>query len=336
MKHTGTTDFVRAMLVAALVLLPAVGGAAEGTGSTGASYLLHPVGSKSIAMGEVKSALLGDPFSWLSNPGALNGMNGHGLGVFHAEWIIDTRYDNVSYSYRLNDRVIFGGAFLFTYRPNIQGYNESGTETVELKSNNYQIVLGAGFTPIESLMAGVNLKYFRETLDEWSAGGVGVDLGCLYRFDRTRTTFGFAVQNLGPDISFNDLDEPLPVTIRGGASQTLVPMEGIASLSAAVDLVKPRFEDLYVGTGFELEIYDMLAVRIGYCGQESRPGSGLTLGGGFTVRETLTIDYAWTPYGDLGDFHHISIFFGVPKKKGQSHSLFENVPSRSTQTGTSR
>jgi hypothetical protein len=206
---------------------------------------------------------------------------------------------------------------------------------MELKSNNYQIVLGAGFTPIENLMAGINLKYFKEKLDEWSAGGVGFDIGCLYHIDRTRTTFGAAVQNIGPDISFNDVDEPLPMTIRGGASQTII-LNGIAALTAAVDLVKPRFEDLYASAGLELEMYDMLAVRAGYCGQDSRPGSGLTLGGGFTIRENLMIDYAWTPYGDLGDFHHISIFFGVPKKKTQHQSLFENAPVRPAQAGTPR
>ncbi|HUV37688.1 MAG TPA: PorV/PorQ family protein [Patescibacteria group bacterium] len=336
MKRARFIHLIGMILAGALAILPAVAGAAEGAGSTGASYLLHPVGSKSIAMGEVKSALLGDPFSWLSNPATLNDMTGHGLGLFHAEWIIDTRYDNVSYTYRLNDKVIFGGGFLFTYRPDIQGYDEAGIETMELKSNNYQVVLGIGFAPIDNLMTGVNVKYFKEKLDESTAGGVGVDLGCLYQVDRTGTTFGIAVQNLGQDISFNGLDEPLPLTFRGGASQTVIPKEGIVAVSAAFDLVKPRFEDLYVGAGVELEMCDVLAVRVGYCGQESRPGSGFTLGGGFTVRETVTIDYAWTPHGDLGDFHHISIFFGVPKKEAQTQSLLHNLPDQSAHAGEPR
>jgi hypothetical protein len=319
MKRTERKKLIGALLLGALVLsvLPVAAGAAEGVGSTGASYLMHPVGSKSIAMGEVKSALLGDPFSWLSNPGALNDINGHGLGISHAEWIIDTRYDNVSYNYCLNDKIIFGCGVLFTYRPNIQGYNESGLETRELKSNNYQLVLGIGFTPVTDFMAGISVKYFKEKLDEWNADGVGVDLGVLYHIEKTGTVFGFAAQNLGPDIRFDALAEPLPLTFRFGAMQNITPKEGFVSLSPAVDLVKPRFEELYVSAGIELELYEMLAIRAGYCGQKSRPGSGLTMGGGFTVRNTVTIDYAWTPYGDLGDFHHISIFFGVPKKHEQ-------------------
>jgi hypothetical protein len=299
--------------IALAALFPAASRAAEGAGSTGASYLTNPVGSKSIAMGEVKAALPNDPFGWLSNPGALNDLSAHGLGIFHAEWIVDTRYDNVTYNYRLNERLIFGGGFLYTYRPSIQGYDPTGLETKELKSNNYQIVLGLGYMPIRNLMTGVNLKYFREKLDEWSAGGVGVDLGAIYHIERTGTSLGVTAQNLGPDITFEDLDEPLPTTLRFGASQTVVPMKGIASLSAAFDLVKPRFEDIYLGIGGELELYEIMAVRIGYCGRESRSGNGLTIGGGFTLRETVTIDYAWTPYGDLGDFHHISLFFKSAK-----------------------
>lgn len=311
---------MQALILLALVI-PAWASAGEGPSSTGASYLMHPVGAKSIAMGEVKSALLGEPFGWLSNPGALGDLRGFGIGVFHTEWILDTRYENVTYHYRINDMFVLCGGFLFTYRPAIEGYSLS-LEPKELKSNNYQVVVGAGVTPISNLTAGVNLKYFREKLDEWSAGGVAVDLGLLYYLESTKTAFGFSVQNLGSDIQFDVMEEPLPITFRFGLSQRITPKEGIFSITAALDLVRPRFESLYPGAGCELEFYKVLAVRAGYAGQEYRAGSGFTMGGGFKMRETVTIDYAWTDYGDLGNFHHISLFIGIPKKADPTVSLF--------------
>jgi hypothetical protein len=317
-----TLIFGMQAVVLLALLVPACAAAGEGPSSTGASYLLHPVGAKSIAMGEVKSALLGEPFGWLSNPGAMGDMEGFGLGVFHTEWILDTRYDNVTYHYRVNDMFVLCGGFLYTYRPSMEGYSAT-LEPRELKSNNYQAVVGAGVTPVSNLTAGVNLKYFREKLDEWSAGGVAVDLGFLYYLESTKTAAGLSVQNLGSAIQFEEMEEPLPVTFRLGLSQRVTPKEGIFSITAALDLVKPRFESLYTGAGCELEFYEAFAVRAGYAGQEYRAGSGFTMGGGFKVRKTVTIDYAWTDYGDLGNFHHISLFIGIPKRVDQTVSLLE-------------
>lgn len=295
-----------------LLLIPSLTVAAEGPGGTGAAYLLYPVGSKSIAMGEVKSALLGEPFGWIANPGTLNNSQGFGVGIFHTEWILDTRYDNVSCHYRIHDKIILAGSLFYTYRPDIEGYNEF-LEPVNLKSNNYQLVLGVGVSPIQNLTAGMNIKYFKEKLDMWSAGGAAFDFGLLYHLESAKTAIGFTVQNLGPDIQFIDMEEPLPVTFRFGLSQRLTPKEEIVSVTAAFDFVKHRFESLYISAGGELEFYELCALRAGYVGRESRAGSGFTMGGGFNVKETVSIDYAWTDYGDLGNFHHISVFFNIPK-----------------------
>ena len=217
------------LILAALAPIPAT--AAEGPGGIGANYLTRPVGSKSIAMGEIRAALTGDPFNWLYNPASLQYMQGSGVGLYHSQWIIDTKYDNLSAHHRLSDKFIISGGFTMEYMPDIQGYDELGVETRTLKSNNYQALLGFGFSPTGSFTAGVNLKYFREKLDEWNAGGVGVDLGVLYTHSETGISFGLAAQNLGPDISFNSLDEPLPTTIRAGAGHSFLVIWG--SLMAA-------------------------------------------------------------------------------------------------------
>ena len=53
-----------------LITFPSSGWAAEGPSSTGAGYLDLPIGPKSIAMGEMRAALIGDPFNWTANPGS--------------------------------------------------------------------------------------------------------------------------------------------------------------------------------------------------------------------------------------------------------------------------
>lgn len=285
--------------------------AQEGPGNAGAGYLILPVGPKSIAMGETKAALLEDPFNWMANPAALHGMQGSGLGLSHSEWIVDTRYENLSGHHRISEKFIISGGIIYTYRPDIQGYDDQGQETKMLKNNNYQILVGLGFTPVKQFSAGMNIKYFRETLDDWAAGGVGIDIGALYMIEKTKTAIGFSAQNLGPDIRFDSFAEPLPLMIRFGVSHSSELIPDDLGLSLIFDLVKPRYESIYISAGLELEVIRMLAVRAGYCGQEYRPGGGFTLGGGINVRDTIAVDYAWTAYGDLGSFHRVSLYFSI-------------------------
>ena len=313
MKHLKSNHllcFLSALLIPCLFLAHSAL-AQEGTSSAGASYLTFPVGPKSIALGETKAALSGDPFNWLSNPATLHDMEGSGLGISHSQWIVDTKYDNLSGHHRINEKFIISGGIIYTYRPDIQGYDDQGQETEDLKNNNYQVLIGLGITPVKQFTAGMNLKFFRETLDEWTASGMGVDIGALYTIEKPMTKIGFSAQNLGPDIRFDSHGEPLPLTIRFGAyhESELIPDD--LGVALAFDLVKPRYENIYVSAGLEVEVIKMLAVRAGYCGQEYRPGGGFTFGGGIKVKEALMVDYAWTDYGDLGSFHRVSVYFSI-------------------------
>lgn len=293
------------------MLLSAAGRAQDGAGCSGAGYLTLPVGARSIAMGEVGSSLAGEPFGWLYNPATLHGTAGSGIGLFHSEWIMDTRYNTVDYSRRFNGSFAANLGLVYTYRPDIQGYDGLGDRTKLLKSYNYQVVTGLGFTPVPSFTTGANIKIFREKLDEWSAGGFAVDLGALYSFTEAGITAGFSIQNLGPDVKFDSLREPLPLTVRAGAAHGFAFAEDRLRLLYTFDLVKPRFESLFLSAGAELEIRGTLALRIGYCGQENRAGDGLTAGGGVKLKERLGLDYAWAPHGDLGSLHMISLFFVI-------------------------
>jgi hypothetical protein len=295
-----------------LMLIPlSAAVAAEGPGSSGASYLNLTVGAKSIAMGEVSAALIGDPFNWMSNPASLHYMEGTGVGIFHAEWIIDTNYENLNFHHRVNDMFAVTCGFVYSYQPEIQGYDELGVETKMLKSNNYQALIGFGVTPVDAFTAGINVKYFNEKLDEWNADGMAVDLGAIYAIEQYGAAIGVAVQNLGPEIKFESLDEPLPTNVVFGASQTGSHRDDTIDYLLALDLVKPRFEELYVSLGGELTLHQILSIRLGYCGNKYRPGSGFTMGGGFKLKERITFDYAWTPYGDLGSFHRIALYLAI-------------------------
>lgn len=295
-------------VVALLIPCTAV---AEGPGTTGAAFLSLTLGPKSIAMGEVKAALPGDPFNWMSNPALLGGMDGTGVGAIHAQWILDTQYEHLSTHHRVNGLFATAVGFFFQHRPDIPGFDDAGNPTGPLTYNDYQAVVGLAFSPVRSFSMGVNIKSFRERLDSYHAGGVAFDVGAVYSFKAVGLMLGAAAQNLGADVKFDAVGEPLPTTIRAGLSHTFAVVPRAIECTYAFDLVKPRYESLFLSAGAEVGFYKWLALRAGYCGQESREGSGLTVGCGVHVLDRIQLDYAWTPYGELGDFHRVSLYFSL-------------------------
>ncbi|MBN2070335.1 MAG: PorV/PorQ family protein [Candidatus Krumholzibacteriota bacterium] len=311
MEYTANTikRFLSVLVLLSVLTVPVALSATDGPGCTGANYLTYTVGSKSVAMGEAVAALSGDQFTWLSSPGTFHFMEGSGVGITHAEWLIDTRFNNLSYYQRISDMYVFSGAITYTYRPDIQGYDSYGIETSKLQSYNYVAQAGVGFTPVDQFTVGMNLKYFREKLDSWAEGGICFDLGALFTIESKNIALGFVLQNIGPDLESETMKEPLPMTIRFGASHNREIIKDKFGYGAVFDLVNPRFEDPYLSAGIELQMYNILSVRGGYLSQESKAGNNLTMGCGIRVQENLSIDYAWASFGDLDSIHKVSIFW---------------------------
>jgi len=312
MKASCISMLNRAAMAGMLLAAIAVSGAraADGPGTVGADYLTLPIGSRSIAMGEVQSSAIGEPLGWLSNPATLRCMDGMGFGVFHAEWIMDTNYDNAVYHHRLNGRFSVGAGLVSVRRPEIMGYDDGGHETKLLDNANYQVIIGMGYSPVPSFAAGLAIKYFNEKLDESSADGVGFDIGALYTITKAQLSLGIVAQNVGPAITFESLEEPLPTTLRVGASHVTEVRNGDAAVTFAFDVVKPRYERLYLNAGCELMLVKTIGVRVGYNGREYRPGSGITLGCGAAVGK-MSVDYAWASYSDLGSVHRVALYFTI-------------------------
>ena len=195
--------------------------ALEGPGATGAGYLALANGPVSIAMGETGAAIEGDPFNWIVNPALLGQTKSFGLGVSHAEWILDTRFEHAALRARL------GRAFRRRREPRLPVRSRHAgirrRRAPDGAAQEQQLSGGPRLRrdPLPGLSAGVTAKYFRETLADWSAGGAAADMGVFYAWPAPHIAIGASVQNLGADVSFDGVEEPLPTTIRGARASPL-------------------------------------------------------------------------------------------------------------------
>jgi hypothetical protein len=298
-----------AALVAIMITCAASPAAAEnGAGASGASFLSLPVGARSIALGETGAALPHDPFTWLSNPALMPFAGRSGLGAFHSQWTLDTYYDNVVAMRPLSRLVSIGAAFTYLSSPDIPGFDDLGAPTADVGNSNLQGIVGVGFEPFAGFGAGVNVKYLQERIADWTGRGWAADVGAAWNTGFRGIALGAAVQNIGSDITYIAESEKLPTAYRVGASGALpIPVSPVA-VRISADLVKKRFEDAYGCYGAEIDIRSIVFLRAGYTADTNREGDRFSVGGGLDLFNRLMVDYAWTPYGDLGSFHRISIF----------------------------
>jgi hypothetical protein len=166
-----------------------------------------------------------------------------------------------------------------------------------------------------SLMYGLNLKVLRRTLAEYSATGIGFDIGILYSpldnwcvavnaQDITTTLVAWSTGT-------NELISP---TLKIGTAYFIDLFSGRFAPTADVDV---RFENrqfasiAHIGpvsfdphVGLEFDFKKSIALRIGY--NEIKQ---MTLGAGIHLRK-LDIDYSFAQFNkenDLGDTHRISL-----------------------------
>jgi len=118
---------------------------------------------------------------------------------------------------------------------------------------------------------------------------------------------GLVFQNIGTKMKFVDEEDSLPINIRlGGAYK--VKDKWIVSLDVSAPIDNEINGGIGVENNYKLSDNVNVAWRIGYNTKTTDVGGlggySLGLGGNF---KRYRVDYAFVPFGDLGDTHRISI-----------------------------
>jgi outer membrane protein OmpA-like peptidoglycan-associated protein len=191
-------------------------------------------------------------------------------------------------------------------------------------ASDYAISLGYGQMFGDNFALGIGGKFISSNLITYSATGEAMDAGLLF-FTKDRSfTLGLSVQNVGQISNFSQYasQEKLPLVYRVGLAYRLQPKEP-THFSLGVDLEKPIDNDPVVHAGGELwwGMKDFaVALRGGYSldplNQDLGGASGATLGAGFRYNP-FEINYAFVPFGALGDTHRFSLTYRFESSEGQ-------------------
>jgi outer membrane protein OmpA-like peptidoglycan-associated protein len=164
---------------------------------------------------------------------------------------------------------------------------------------------------------GVRATVVGQSVVQFGSAGFSVDLGYLYELEHHKFYLGATLLNIGTNIQ--DFGQPLSYEF--GASYKLSKiLDKKDYLLFAAGTTGFIDTGLKVNLGTEYKIRfgkDSLALRAGYSTVNSDLGglSGATLGIGLThqfVGVQAGLDYAFVPYGVLGDTHRITLNILTP------------------------
>ncbi|MDR2211922.1 MAG: UPF0164 family protein [Spirochaetaceae bacterium] len=308
----------------------------ENAGLTTFPVLMVPMGGRAEGMGTAFSALSDDLTFIEWNPAGSSMLGFTELGVFHNNWIADTKVEGLVFASRFND-LGYGAGIKWLYTP-FSEYNMYGdrvskgyySEVVATLNLSYNFLAGYYFSGVS---LGANVKgAFRFMPDYTDTDDMGnndgkllsgsglsqsaamamVDLGALTRINlfkfynarEKNTSFALVIRNLGPPAK----NEPLPTSVTAALAY-----KPLRPLTLAFDFTLPmNMQDLslsekpYWAVGTNVNITDFLSMRAGLLGRYG--GYRLTVGSAVNLGKiTLDLNYSLDLLTQITPLNRISL-----------------------------
>ncbi|MBI4667766.1 MAG: PorV/PorQ family protein [Elusimicrobia bacterium] len=279
--------------------------------SEGAAFLKIGIGARPIGLGNAFTAIANDVNAIAWNPAGLTQITQRELGVMHAELFADTKYDFAGVVQPLNAGALgFGLAYLSQGSLEVRDANRQSQGS--FNASDMATTFSYARILFPKFYGGASLKIIRSQIAQYSATTFALDIGSLYNTPIERLKAGIALQNLGPGMKFIDTASALPLTMATGFGYQL-PQGPILALDFKY---RPYSRKTNVSLGMEYPVLGILSLRAGYLGALSsavkqgtnKLGDFTGLGAGFGIRVLSShLDYAFTPMGELGASHRMSL-----------------------------
>lgn len=272
---------------------------------TGASFLNVDIGARSAGLGNAFTAIGNDVTAINSNPGGLAGLEQREFSAMFSQWIVDSNVNFVGFAQPTKNGT-FGTSIVYLSQGNLEGRGINGEKTADFGANDLAVSASYSRELNNRLNLGVNVKFIQEQIESEQANGVALDVGSIYQLNKT-ISLGFSVQNIGPEMKFMSGWYNIPLTLNAGLGFYT------GRVTVGLDLKQQVYDGRkIICLGTEFSPFKTLSLRAGCSGASASQvttteDTGLGFGGGIGLNIFGTnIDYAFMPYGVLGNTQRIS------------------------------
>ena len=265
---------------AAIALLGAVpdriARAEDATAGTPGEWLAQYTSARTLGMGSAFVASADDPLGGLWNPAGLSFMNRNELRFESARMFEGTTLNAAGFAVPGSRLPSLGIAMVSLGSGDFERTNEMNDALGSFRESETAYFVTAAKSLSPSLALGVNFKFVQQGLEDFHAGGFGMDAGAAMHVTPA-VWLGASVMNLGgPKLQLRSVSESYPTLMRGGVAMSVLGGRGL--LSTEFDHSEGLGSQLRAGA--EYWIQPVLAMRFGY--QDGQGSGGVSYGfGGF-------------------------------------------------------
>lgn len=300
---------VRHLAAAAAFALVAAAGAETRGGSSAGEFLRLPAGAREAAMGDAQTAGAEGLSALQHNPAGLAWAARGEVGASYQALTLDVGRGAAGLALPWGERSGWGAGLSYL------DYGRTTRTTISTAGGAVTASAGGAFGIGYDLAAGVSYgrrigeawawgvtaRGISSRLDDASASAVAADVGLAWRPSGAPYRLGAVVRNIGTRLRYDRTSEGLPLLVRVGGSCALLGDRVVLH----ADVEAARNERPAALVGVEARVIDALSLRAGYDGR-IESDDGLTVGLG--VRHgALAIDYAYVPFGALGETHRVDL-----------------------------
>lgn len=289
---------------------------AAGKGTSAGQFLRVGVGARGPAMGGAFSPIANDVTALYWNPAGLAQLERKEVGISYNSYFEDTAAQFLGYAHPTAEKGTFGFGLNMFGVQDIEKRSAAGgdADTPDLgEFDTRDMALSIGWANKRDMGRGkINygaaLKYISSDLETEKAATAALDLGMIYHLrEDGGMSLSMALLNAGGELKYDEEGDALPLTVKPGMAYRMN-FERMGGLTMAVDADLVTTDGLVVvQPGVEWTPHKVLSLRTGYqIGRDDEAGSGFAAGVGFNLMN-LNFDYAFVPYGDLGDSHRVSL-----------------------------
>lgn len=284
-------------------------------GTTSAQFLKLAVGARGVALGEAYSALVDDASSLYWNPAGLVRIKSRSVMLMHAFYFGSTSFNYMAYSQKEGDLGVWGLSIQHMDSGSIPQTDISGTDIGSFNPRDIAVSLGfacdiSGFRkePEERFTLGATGKIIHSRIMA-NDTTITADIGLLFPyFFENRFQLALVAQNIMGSLKFDQESCPMPFILRLG---TRTKMNRRWDITADLAVPVDNYPYFAMGTEVRIQFFKSLNASL-RAGVNTRAVSdieglrnitlGMGLGSGI-----LSIDYAFAPFGILGNAHRISL-----------------------------
>ncbi len=232
----------------------------DDNGGAPGDWLSRYTGARSVGFGGAFVAAANEPMGVVWNPAGLSQLFQNELHVEQARLFENTSITGFSFAVPAKRIPSLGITMVKLGSGEFERTNELNEPLGTFEESDMAFLLTASKNVSPQMALGANLKVVRQSLEEFSAAGVGFDAGMM--FDITpKVRVGASLLNIGgPSLTLRTTDEKFPFEFRGGMAFRVFNGRGV--ITAEFDHRAGPGASLHGGS--EVWVHPSMALRLGY------------------------------------------------------------------------